>query len=121
MTLIYIPQLIETAEQAEALAEGTVAIGTRYGVIEKGSRGRWWAGLAELPDRIAVGGTALVPIEAEEEFFLTRDGVPFGLPMDEAAARTDAARNAHRGAGVARRWTTEWEPVTDPDRRGDCA
>ena len=64
---LYRPVLIESAEQAEALPEGTVAIGTRYGVIEKGSRGRWWAGLAELPDRIAVGGTALVPIEAEEE------------------------------------------------------
>lgn len=67
MTTLYRPVLIESAEQAEALPEGTVVIGTAAGVVEKGGRGRWWAGLHQVDARAVVGGAALLPIEAEEE------------------------------------------------------
>lgn len=66
MTTLYKPVLITSAEQAEALPEGTVVINTRAGAIEKGSRGRWWSGLNQVPDRTPIGASALVPIEAEE-------------------------------------------------------
>jgi len=123
MTTLYRPVLIETAEQVEGLPEGAIL---------HMPRGRWQWGLTGAVVRsphhdqttfrvgtdywpvrrvLDVFAEALVPVEAEEEFFLTHDGVPFGLPMDEAAARTDAARNAHRGAGVAHRFVTLEEPA----------
>lgn len=105
MTTLYRPVLIESAEQAEALPEGTVTIGTRYGVIEKGSRGSWWAGLAELPDRIAVGGTALVPIEAGEERAVSHDR--------DAPAWSSVTKERAQSPGVGEtafvRYVTPWE------------
>lgn len=67
MTVLYRPVLITSAEQAEALPEGIVVIGTRAGVIDKGSRGRWWAGLTQVPARTVIGGTALMPVELREQ------------------------------------------------------
>ncbi len=70
MTTLYRPVLIESAEQAEALPVGTLA---REGanVTIKSFDGRWrWAGLdgvVQPQAEAAVGWTALVPIEAEEE------------------------------------------------------
>ena len=68
MTTLYKPVLIETAEQAEALPEGTVAT-SEFGF----AREKWcggWTGADDdaLYDHLhMLGWVALVPIEAEEE------------------------------------------------------
>ena len=67
MTTLYRPVPIKTEEQAEALAEGTVAICAEDWPVEK-SGGLW--GRQGYPSSfLADTGdwTALVPIEAEEE------------------------------------------------------
>ena len=70
MTIVYVPRLIESAEQAEALAEGTVAFqpwghGTTARTL---TDGRWITPSgAALPHNEVVGMQALVSIEAEEE------------------------------------------------------
>lgn len=77
MTTLYKPVLIESAEQANALPRGTAATSGHYesfgpfAAIRTGDVPDWymttapdtWADNAEM-----VGWTALVPIEAEEEF-----------------------------------------------------
>ena len=76
MTTIYIPQRIETAEQANALPMGTVATSGQhesfgpFAAIRTGDVPDWY--MTTAPDTWAdnaevIGWTALVPIEAEEE------------------------------------------------------
>ena len=76
---LYRPVLIESAEQAEALPEGAVAIHGGTGpycheVAIRDHDGEWWSapgGIGQeepaYKDDTIVGFTALVPIEAEEE------------------------------------------------------
>lgn len=69
MTILYKPVKIESAEQAEALPEGTIAL-LLFGHRTK-TTGGWWetptgGGLDE--SRAVVGAQALVPIEAEEQY-----------------------------------------------------
>ena len=68
MTTLYRPVLIESAEQAEALPEGTAATSDFDFVRERCISG-WTGGDGQKLYRHAamVGWTALVPIEAEEE------------------------------------------------------
>ena len=70
MTVIYIPRLIESAEQAEQLPEGAVLIREGHFAFQK-YKGRFVsADPHDLPVGAAwevIGWTALVPIEAEEE------------------------------------------------------
>ena len=70
---LYRPILIESAEQAEALAEDAIVIGVETGErYTKTYEGEWW-GVTEMGTRLEAdlhaGDTvqALVPIEAEEE------------------------------------------------------
>ena len=70
MTVIYVPRLIESAEQAEALPVGTVGHEPPhlYAYIKKARN--YWRGTgddAALTDYEMPPFTALVPIEAEEE------------------------------------------------------
>lgn len=66
MTTLYRPVLIESAEQAEALPEATVAVHPDHWPREKFQS--VWQECDGLWDNSAmVGWTALVPIEAEEE------------------------------------------------------
>ena len=68
MTVIYVPRLIESAAQAEALPDDTVAIRPQYFACEKHC-GVWRnTDAALLGNHELVGFTALVPIEAEEDF-----------------------------------------------------
>ena len=79
MITLYRPVLIESAEQAEALPLGTVAITPdEVGQVDQAAvrvRGGWHStGAANehgtpflYPHPAVVGDTALVPIEAEEE------------------------------------------------------
>ena len=92
--VLYKSVLIESAEQAEALPEGTVVINTRAGAIEKGSRGRWWSGLNQVPAPTVIGGSALVPIEAEEE---TTNRWDEGDPVNDITTKY--------------RYVTPWEEV----------
>ena len=70
MTIIYVPRLIESAEQAEALPDGTVAISKEFApeVFVK-NEDSWMGthGPGAFTNESAVGLEALVPIEAEEE------------------------------------------------------
>ena len=75
MTTLYRPFLIESAEQAEALPEGTVATHSsgagmdhahKLGPCDHLSR-EWMSLSAYVANAEMVGWTALVPIEAEEE------------------------------------------------------
>lgn len=68
---IYVPRLIESAEQAEALPTGTVAIHPPHpsGAVRVEYGDGWQeAGDEETADHeYMVGWVALVPIEAEQE------------------------------------------------------
>lgn len=97
MTILYKPVLIETEEQAKALPKGTIVTGTRFGVIEKANHGRWWVGTHQLPDHVAVGCQALVPIEAEEE----DEYNVFDIPHE---GKIPGAARYHRHV-----YTTAWE------------
>lgn len=101
MTTLYRPVLIETAAQADALPVGTIVTGTRFGVIEKANHGCWWVGTLELPDHVAVGCSALVPVEAEEEH--TRP-----VHLYASTAHVAPSSSAHK---PSRRYVTPWEPA----------
>ncbi|MEU2418858.1 hypothetical protein ABZ546_13860 [Brachybacterium paraconglomeratum] len=120
MTTIYVPRLIESSDQAEALPIGTVALdhprGTRDELIPyvKATPDRWasvWdvSALGNIksygtaPNEAMVGDRALVPIEAEEEWKTLHEGA-WHLKADEDDARRDA-----NALGARRRYTTDWE------------
>ena len=88
MSIIYVPRLIETAEQAERLPVGTIALldPDKPAAFENHAAVRvdhyeadgfpWLVdsqGLAEHPSM--AGWTALVPIEAEEEYSTEHAGL----------------------------------------------
>lgn len=115
MTLIYMPQLIETVEQAEALPVGTVATFSTPGlttaaVKNKGSLPGWWLGDERVSVGETPGWTALLPVEAEEEQlsgrYVTHGGIdPLDLKWQPGAHRL----------------VTPWTSSPSRDRRGDCA
>ena len=83
MSTIYVPVLIESAEQAEALPVGTVGHEPPhlYAYIKKARN--YWRGTGDdvaLTDYEMPPFTALVPIEAEEEmdtdYYMGGDGSP---------------------------------------------
>lgn len=97
MTLLYKPVLIETAEQAEALPIGTVAFdeSRMRGPLLKEADDYWFGDRSRDNEEVAYfGWTALVPIEAEEEFGAGGDG------MDE---------DFH----LTRRLVTPWTPTEE--------
>ena len=72
MTTLYKPVLIESAEQAEALPDGTIATRDRAWprILLRDETGHHWAsgGMAGFMYTVDMTGwTALVPIEAEEQ------------------------------------------------------
>ena len=79
MTTLYRPVLIESAEQAEALPEGAVALAQIGPAPTKGSHGYWQDPIGGgLRDAAwAVGLMVLVPIEAEEETGVDDDADTF--------------------------------------------
>ena len=86
MTTLYKPVLIETAEQAEALPFGTVAISEKFAPEVFVKDGDSWMGThgpGEFTNESAVGARleALVPIEAEEEHDTDCVDVPGGRPI----------------------------------------
>ena len=110
MTTLYKPVLIESAEQAEQLPDDAIVIsdgGDRYR-----RSGRDWMGVAgELPGYLDVDLlcneriTALVPIEAEEEWAAEFESGEMYVNLDE-----DSARAADGGAAMSR-LVTPWEAV----------
>ena len=76
MTTLYRPVLIESTEQAEALPRGTVATHgegnmtlTAHRVTSIAVKPDAWNGMDDLlSSNDMIGWTALVPIEAEEEY-----------------------------------------------------
>lgn len=121
---VYIPRLIESAEQAEALPEGTVVFiekpwgdTTRREVGTK-DHGEWWGSDCDvnfLGAEGLVSWTALVPIEAEEEWTAmgTDDGEPWIAlvgPVGIDGSREEAQQYVDRFGGfIAHRTRTPWE------------
>ena len=74
MTTIYVPRLIESAEQAEALPEGTLARHAAGSGMDHAHKVRplgrdvWVAVGGNCTNAEMVGWSVLVPIEAEEEY-----------------------------------------------------
>lgn len=117
MTTLYRPVLIESAEQAEALPEGIVLIRDDHYAFQK-DKGRFVsADPHDLPVAHAwevVGWTALVPIEAKEEWSArqphiccggTRGRTEFGVHESKARQHCDTVE----GDVVERRLVTPWE------------
>ena len=73
MTVIYVPVRIESAEQAEALPEGTLARHAAGSGMDHAHKVRplgrdvWVAVGGNCTNAEMVGWSALVPVEAEEE------------------------------------------------------
>ena len=75
MTTLYRSVLIESAEQAETLPAKTLAVHSNSGRsayrIVFGGGVFWHEGMSQLEPRNLIGWTALVPIEAAEEWART--------------------------------------------------
>lgn len=112
MTTLYRPVLIESAGQAEALPIGTLAKRPQHYSIEKvDERPDEWTDTCNAEPRTSsdvIGWTALVPIEAEEEWALIYDGEEPTPCADEADAREWARIDGEEQA-PSRRYTTIWE------------
>ena len=111
--IVYIPTPITSAEQAESLPVGTVALNTSalpqdmtaLVLGDDGIDGPGWQDEHEIKEHeYVVGWTALVPIEAEEETITVQ-----------------TRGQAHPDWRT--RLTTPWKWIDgpSPDRRGDCA
>lgn len=115
MTTLYRPVLIESSEQAEALPRKALVFdnetdGWIQPLIKAGrGDGDWfWMGDDEWephPEDL-IGWTALVPIEAAEEWAITHPDEP---PAWSTAAREDALAAAERGIPTYIRHRTPWE------------
>lgn len=121
MTRLYRPVLIESAEQAEALPVGTVATDLGARIVSAAVRTDvglgWFVSGDEMTDmhEHLVGWTALVPIEAEEEWGGSRPNSGAWECQNRSHAEDDAA-GWNRSAGPdgfhsvpVRRLVTPWE------------
>ncbi len=126
MTVLFKPLLIETAEQAEALPIGTVAVRDyfnegddyhHYDCARKIDPDTWFQILDhdEFANGLVLGWTALVPIEAEEEFTAmgTDDGEPWiahvGHGGIDGSHEEAEAYTRRFGGFVVHRALTGWE------------
>lgn len=118
MTALYRPVLIEAAEQAEALPVGTLA--TRTGAGTDGwtdgavrvDYGDGWqiAGYALSTDHeFMIGWTALVPVEAEEEY--STDESESRWSFDGVYGSPENVRRDGWDGPVRERYVTEWEEM----------
>lgn len=136
MTTLYRPILIETAEQAEALPDGTIVRHDDYMPVERWHHdgvGYW--DNCEFPPTSAdlIGRTALVPVEAEEEVMpasriagrLTESGVEFTPDTGKVATwqrRYVTPWTEDTPAHPQETFTVPWETSgPSPHRRGGCA
>lgn len=108
--IVYIPQRIETAEQAEALPDNTMVIHPQeWPLVFVSGKLYTESETVTVKEIVEQGGySALVPIEAEEE----------------RVQRIQYDRRGYESAVYSEtRLATPWEPVSgpSPDRRGDCA
>lgn len=108
---LYKEVLIESAEQAEALPIGTVAVGPNHYAATRIEYGLGWSvtgdASSDYHDHI-IGWTALLPIEAEEE---TRIDPEVFNELDARLAYTQAAYALPPGELQMRhqtRHTTPW-------------
>ena len=120
MTRIHIEKTIETAEEAEAMVEGTIACGHcpdpqyGFGLVEKigcGWTPRSATGIGTAPPDALVGWTALIPVEAEEEW--TTDIAQRRWDVD---AVYDSPENVRRDGWtdpLEGRYVTPWRPASD--------
>lgn len=117
MTAVYVPTLIESAEQAEQLPEDTVVIHDDWLPVQK-TAGEWPGNSIMLSPDDLIGRTALVPVEADEYWRVEGEDDkgwyaldigydPLGAPRDTA----ERAARKHGGTSV-RRYVTEWEAVS---------
>ena len=128
MTTLYKPVLIESAEQAEAMPPGTVALrswgdGTTARTL---TNGRWITPSGgAMPHVEMVGWTALVPIEAEEEHRVVwaEPDPHTSSPMPQEDAREIVALREpwEPDAHIESRLVTPWKPLAGATDSGDDA
>ena len=125
MTVIYVPRLIESAEQAEALPVGTYAkseetagTGTWYAPPRVNIGRGMWSGDDLYRCSDMVGWTALVPIEAEEvigaelRYQITDKSYEVHVmrSTDMDNARWQVEHNPKSATGrIMRQYRTPWE------------
>ena len=116
MTTIYVPRPIESAEQAEALPIGTVAVlwdgphVIQHATLTSARRGPWDMDMHGYEHHLFVGWTALVPIEAEEEWAVRYDEPDEGAVVEPHINEEHARAWAYSVDGAARsRLVTRWE------------
>lgn len=108
MSTLYRPVLIETAEQAEALPEGSLVRDVRSGFDYRARHALGGYLQADLDAGVDV--EALVPIEAEEEWALVYGGEDPTPCIDEVDAR-EWGRIDGEGQAPSHRLVTPWESV----------
>ena len=101
---IYVPITIESAEQAEALPDGTVATHQDHWPLEK-FRGVWEGCDTTWGHSQVIGWTVLVPVEAKEEWAVShdRDAPAWSSVTKERAQSPGADETAFV------RYVTTWE------------
>ena len=124
--IVYIPTPITSVEQAESLPEGTIAKHPEYrtaavktDLCEEGIALWYDTDDGSQTATSLLGWTALVPVEAEEEY--STDRATFAWDNDAIYSSPQNVRRDGWVDPLQRRFTTMWETVTDPDRTGDCA
>ena len=114
MSVLYRPVLIESAEQAEALPLSTRAIrpdgqaAARLDGVSEG--GQWTSKLRLYAHDEVIGWTALVPIEAEEEYSAENSYGGRDLTSSLAYAQLDAELH---GTTPQTRLVTPWTPTEE--------
>ena len=110
MTTLYRSVLIESAGQAEALPLSTRAIrpdgqaAARLDGVSEG--GQWTSKLRLYAHDEVIGWTALVPVEAEEEWTVGHEGPAWATGTEEWAREFQTHEPGRR---LFRRSTTPWE------------
>ena len=116
-TVLYRPVLIETAEQAEKLPQGAIVFdgdpedGDTYARFKDDWHASGYPYSLSEALRVGLAVTALVPVEAEEEWAETNEHGGVDPVPNEKFARE---YSADWGNPPSRRLVTPWAEVTSP-------
>lgn len=113
MTTVYIPRLIETVADAEGLPDGTVITHPEHWPLEK-FQGGWEGCDTRWGHPQVVGWTALVPVEAVEEW-ATDESLRRWSEDGVYSSPENVLRDGWTAPPV-RRLVTPWQSVTLPSQ-----
>lgn len=110
MTTLYRPVLIETADlPMNKFPEGTIATHPDYWPVERCSCSRWESNGPDRYDPDMVGWSALVPIEAEEEWAAFTGTTGTMLAAHFLHGIPSPGRGSVANLPRKRRYVTPWE------------